>query len=78
MLDKIVLSSNRKQAMMVFTDREPMIVSSDVDVVPLLMWFLDCPGARLIVANDGETVTGIEIRKFDDEITVKIKLDGAA
>ena len=58
--------------MMVFTDREPFTMSSDVGVVPLLMWFLDCPNARLIVDSNNDTITGIEIRNFNDEITVKI------
>ena len=77
MLDKIVLSSCRKQATMIFTDRAPFTISSDKDVVPPLMWFLGCPNAQLIIANDGETVTGIEVRKFDNEITMKIVLDAA-
>jgi hypothetical protein len=64
---------------MIFTDRAPFGISSDVDVVPLLMWFLDYPNAKLILANDGATVTGIEIlRDCSDEITVKIVMDNAA
>jgi hypothetical protein len=79
MLDKIVILSCRKQAYLIFTDRAPFGISSDVDVVPLLMWFLDCPHAKLILAHDGETVTGIEVRRdCGDEITMKIIMDDAA
>lgn len=79
MLDKVVIHSNRKQATMVFTDRSPVGISSDVDVVPLVMWFLGHPLARLTLANDGQTVTGIEIRRdCSDEVTVKIELKSAA
>lgn len=75
MLDKIVLSSCRKMATMIFTDREPVVISSDKNVEPLLMWFLDFPQAKLITEN--ETVTGIEITKPDDEITMKITVGAA-
>ncbi len=76
MLDKIVIHSNRKQATMVFTDRSPVGISSDVDVVPLLMWFLGHPNAKLVLAHDGETVLGIEVRRdCGDEITMKIEID---
>jgi hypothetical protein len=76
MLDKVVILSCRKQAYMIFTDRAPFGISSDVDVVPLLMWFLDFPNARLIIANDGETVLGIEVRRdCGDEVTLKIEID---
>jgi len=79
MLDKIVIHSNRKQATMIFTDREPFSVSSDIDVVPLLMWFLGNPHAHLTLAKDGETVTGIELRRdCSDEITMKIVMGVAA
>lgn len=78
MLDKIVISSDRKRAMMVFLDRAPFNITSDTDVVPLLMWFLDFPNTHLTIANDGETVTGIEVRKLDDEVTVKIVMGDAA
>ena len=78
MLDKIVILSCRKQAYLIFTDRAPFGLASDSDVVPLLMWFLDCPHVHLSVANDGETVTGIEVRKFDNEITMKILLKDVA
>lgn len=73
MLDKIVIHSSRKFALIIFSDRSPVGVSSDVDVVPLLMWFLGNPHAHLTLANDGETVTGIELRRdCSDEITMKI------
>jgi len=78
MLDKVVILSCRKQAIMVFTDRAPFTITSDTDVVPLLMWFLDCPNVCLAIANDGETVTGIEVRKFDNEVTMKILLKDVA
>lgn len=79
MLDKIVIHSNRKQVTMIFTDRSPVGISSDVDVVPLLMWFLGSSLAKLAVAHDGETVTGIELRKdCSDEVTMKIVLGNAA
>lgn len=79
MLDKIVILSCRKQAYMIFTDRAPFGISSDVDVVPLLLWFLGSPIARLTLANDGETVTGIELRRdCSEEVTMKIVLGDAA
>ena len=73
MLDKVVILSCKKQAYFIFDDRAPFGVSSDVDVIPLLMWFLNYPNAKLVIANDGETVTGIELRRdCSDEITLKI------
>lgn len=53
---------------MVFTDRPPVSITSDIDVIPVLLWFTNDPRAHLIV--DGETVVGIELRKYDDEVTV--------
>lgn len=79
MLDKIVIHSNRREAIMIFTDRSPFTVSSDVDVVPLLMWFLGNPHAHLTLAHDGETVTSIELRRdCSNEITMKIVIGNAA
>jgi hypothetical protein len=79
MLDKIVILSCKKQAYLIFDDRAPFGVCSDINVIPMLMWFLNYPNAKLIIANDGETVTGIElIRDCSDEITLKIVLGGAA
>lgn len=78
MLDKIVIHSNRKQATMVFTDRDPVGISSDVDVVPLLLWVLGSPMAHLIV-HYPNTVTGIELRRdCSDEVTVRIELKDVA
>ncbi len=78
MLDKIIILSNRKQAYLIFSDRAPFCISSDTDVIPLLAWFLGHSNAFLTMANDGETVTGIELRRFDDEITIKIPLKDVA
>jgi hypothetical protein len=78
MLDKIVILSCRTKALFIFTDRAPFTLTSDVDVVPMLMWFLDCPHAKLALADDGNTVTGIEVRRDCDEITMKITMDNAA
>lgn len=78
MLDKIVVLSSRKQAVMVFTDRSPVTVSSDVDVVPLLMWFLSCPTAKLVTKYP-HNVVGIELRRdTSNEVTVKIDLKEVA
>ena len=79
MLDKIVILSCKKQAYLIFDDRAPFGVSSDVDVIPLLMWFLSYSNAKLILANDGETVVGIELRRdCGDEITLRIVNEDAA
>lgn len=67
MLDKIIVLSCRKQAIMSFTDKPPFSISSDTDVVPVLLWFINDPRAHLLV--DGETVMGIEVRQCDDEVT---------
>lgn len=78
MLDKIVIHSNRKQATMVFTDRDPVGISSDVDVVPLLMWFLGHPNAHMVTDNSSNVV-GIEFRRdTSNEVTVKIELKEVA
>ena len=69
MLDKVIVVS-RHQAYMIFDDRSPVSISSDIDVVPFLLWFLGHPAAHLVV--NGETVTGIELRVYNDEITQKI------
>lgn len=76
MLDKIVLSRDRKEAKMIFTDREPFTLTSDVDVVIILSWFLGDPRAHMVVS--GETVSGLELRKMDDEVTVNILLKDVA
>lgn len=76
MLDKIMLSSDRKQATMIFTDRQPFTISSDTDVVVILAWFFDDPRAHVVL--NGETVTGLELRKFDDEVTQNILLKDVA
>ena len=79
MLDKVIVLSCRKQAYLIFTNRVPFGISSDIDVVPLLMWFLGFPNAKFIIANDGETITGIELRKdCGDEITVKLVIGDVA
>lgn len=78
MLDKVVILSCRKQAYLIFTNRTPVGVSSDVDVVPLLMWFLGFPNTHLVF-NARTNVVSIEVRRdCSDEITVKINLDDAA
>ena len=68
MLLKIVILSCRKKALMIYSDRSPVSLTSDSDVIPLLLWFTGDPRAHLLVS--GETVHGIEVRKFDDEVTV--------
>lgn len=78
MLDKIVIHSNRKQATIVFTDRNPVCISSDLDVVPLLMWFLGHPNAHTIT-DYNNNVIGIELRRdCSDEVTVTIELKDIA
>ena len=77
MLDKVVILSCRKQAYIIFTDRDPIGVSSDEDVVPLLLWFFDSPNAYLAI--NGGKVTGIELRKdCSDEVTVSLSLRDVA
>lgn len=77
MLDKIVLSSNRKVATLVFTNKHPITISSDVDVVPLLLLFLGHPQARLAQYIDKSIV--VELRRdTSDEITIKIPLKDVA
>lgn len=77
MLDKIILHSNRKQAALIFTDRQPVTVSSDVDVVPLLLLFLGHPHAKVI--QHSTDVFVIELRRdSSDEVTVKIQLKDVA
>jgi hypothetical protein len=79
MLDKVIISSCKKQAMFIFDDRVPFTVSSDDNVVPLLMWFLGHPNAKLTIAHDGETVTGIEFRRdCSGEVTMKIDITKVA
>ena len=78
MLDKIVIHSDRKQATMVFTDRSPVGISSDVDVVPLLMWFLGHPSAHIVSYYPGN-VSHIELRRdTSHEVTLKIELKDVA
>ena len=78
MLDKIVIHSNRKQATMIFTDRSPVGISSDKDVVPLLMWFLGHPHAHM-VTDYPSNVVSIELRRdTTNEVTVKLELKDVA
>lgn len=68
MLDKIIISSDRKEASLVFTDSRVFTISSSTDVLPILLWFLDSPCARLVSCDD--TVVGLEVRRnSDDEVT---------
>ena len=78
MLDKIVIHSDRKQACMIFTDRSPINVTSDIDVIPLLMWLLGDSRAKLTISM-WDKVTGIELlRDSSNEVTMKINFMGAA
>lgn len=75
MLDKIMLK-NKHEASLIFTDRSPVRISSDVDVVPILLWFLGDTNAIPIPTGDG---IAIELRRDTaDEITVKIELNKVA
>jgi hypothetical protein len=76
MLDKIVISKDRKEAKMIFTDRSPFTITSDTDVTIILSWFLNDPRAHMVI--NGDKVIGLELRKFDDEITQNIFLKNAA
>ena len=71
MLDKVVISKDRKEAKMIFTDRDPFTITSDTDVVAILSWFLNDPRAH-IVTNNTSQIVGLELRKFDDEVTQNI------
>ena len=72
MFDKIIVHSSRKEAYIIFTDKQPFCIRSDTDVVPILMLLLGHSRAHLVV--NGEEVTGIEVRRdCGDEITVKTK-----
>lgn len=72
MLDKIVIHSDRKQACMIFTDRSPINVTSDVDVIPLLLWLLGDSRAKLTISL-WHRVTGVELLKdTSNEVTMKI------
>lgn len=78
MLDKIIVLKSKKQAFLIFTNRQPISVSSSVDIVPLLLWYLDSPHAHLTLDNNG-MVVGIELRRdCSDEITVEIEIKGVA
>ena len=78
MLDKIVIHSSCKQATMIFTDRSPINVTSDVDVIPLLMWLLGDSRAKLTISM-WDKVTGIELlRDNSNEVTMKIDFMGVA
>lgn len=78
MLDKIVIAQSRKEAFFIFTDRTPIRVASDIDVVPILMWLLGYPNAHLVV-NPRAGIVTIELRRdCGEEITMKIKLDDVA
>ena len=77
MLDKIILSSDRKEATMFFTDRTPFGVSSDIDVVPLLLWFLNCPNTKFVPTNDKPL--NIEVRRdTSEEVTSFLEIKEAA
>jgi len=78
MLDKIIILSCRKQAFLIFTNRAPVGVTSDTDVVPVLMWFLGHPNAHLVV-NHRQNIINIELRRdCDGEITVKTHMEDVA
>ncbi len=81
MLDKIVVLSCRKQAYMIFTDREPIGIYSDKDVTVFLRWFLDDKRVRLDTVTNmmGEqTVIGFQVIEFNDEVTIKIEIKEAS
>lgn len=77
MLDKIVLSSGRQVATLIFTDKHPITITSDFDVVPLLMLFLGHPQAKVAQYIDNSIV--IEMRRdTSGEITIKIPIKDVA
>lgn len=78
MLDKIVVLSCRKQAYMIFTDRPTFGIYSDKDVTIFLRWFFNDPTVHLQTDMWGNWTGQFEVRKFDDEITMKIVIKEAA
>lgn len=75
MLDKVIVVS-KHQAYMIFDHRPPFGIYSDVDVLPLLMWLLDSKQVHVTVDSDNNFV-GVELRQFNDEVTLKIVRDAA-
>jgi hypothetical protein len=72
MLDKVLIL-NKNEAVLIFTNRTPITLSSDENVVLLVMWYLEHP--QVFSAPDGS----IEFRRdTSEEITQKIMLDGVA
>lgn len=74
MLDKIIIVG-KHEAHLIFDDRVPFIISSDEDVVPLLLWFLGYPYIDVFAING---VVTIHLRTFSDEITMEIETKDVA